>query len=389
MGTAYEVDTNGNESISGYLTISSIAAPSVSPSGTARLYMDSTSNTLKISLNGGAFSTVGGGGSSTPGGFDRYVQFNDGGVLNGTNKLIFTKTQGLLDIGPTQLSGLATLSVQATAPHTYTQTWASSDFTLGGAGTFMGIKTGEGVGESKLVAFFPSGALGGSLYFRTGDYLTASSKLVAGPQGSVSTPLNAFEVYGGMIVGSGYQGIQTAPTNGVIIEGKLGIGASVPAAQIHVKVTTTEELISRLETGPVIVDTYQAFVQTTNNTPTRLITIPLDDNTVTNVYLISLLGIRTGGIAGTPGDTTAFDGSIISGNIGRPVIFTRTGGGSPVKRLPMSGGLPYDFAGDVHDNGNTQMTMDVSGNNLIFNVTGDTDNNYTWVARYTVEKLSS
>jgi hypothetical protein len=44
--------------LNGAFTIEGIAAPSVSPAGQGRMYYDSTSNTLKLSINGGAYSPV-------------------------------------------------------------------------------------------------------------------------------------------------------------------------------------------------------------------------------------------------------------------------------------------------------------------------------------------
>jgi len=44
--------------LNGAFTIEGIAAPSVSPAGQGRMYYDSTSNSLKLSINGGAYSPV-------------------------------------------------------------------------------------------------------------------------------------------------------------------------------------------------------------------------------------------------------------------------------------------------------------------------------------------
>jgi len=73
-------------------------APSLSLVGQSRIYMDSTSHTLKASLNGGAYvSLINSGG--TPAGSDTWVQFNDGGSFGAVSSFYFTKASSLLVAG--------------------------------------------------------------------------------------------------------------------------------------------------------------------------------------------------------------------------------------------------------------------------------------------------
>ncbi|MBU4473337.1 MAG: hypothetical protein KJ842_04195, partial [Candidatus Omnitrophica bacterium] len=55
-----------------------------------------------------------------------------------------------------------------------------------------------------------------------------ADRLVINDQGSVgigtATPQNKLDVAGGMAVGAGYAGVQAAPSNGMIIQGPVGIG---------------------------------------------------------------------------------------------------------------------------------------------------------------------
>jgi hypothetical protein len=56
----YGATTVTDNEFNGALTIADMAAPAVSPAGTARIYFDSTSFTLQVSNNGGAYAAFGG-----------------------------------------------------------------------------------------------------------------------------------------------------------------------------------------------------------------------------------------------------------------------------------------------------------------------------------------
>lgn len=61
------LDVNGNIiSEKGFVELSEQAAPAVSAAGKSRLYMDSGTNTVLLSENGGAYAPIGGGGVSDP-----------------------------------------------------------------------------------------------------------------------------------------------------------------------------------------------------------------------------------------------------------------------------------------------------------------------------------
>lgn len=52
-----------------------------------------------------------------------------------------------------------------------------------------------------------------------------------------STPVNKLDVYGASAIGSSYAGALSAPADGAIIEGAVGIGVTAPAAKLDVKDT--------------------------------------------------------------------------------------------------------------------------------------------------------
>ena len=74
------------------LTIEDTApAPAVSPASTARLYYDDASGMILVSVNGGAYAPLGGGGSS-PGGANTQVQYNSAGSFAGSANFTFDGT---------------------------------------------------------------------------------------------------------------------------------------------------------------------------------------------------------------------------------------------------------------------------------------------------------
>lgn len=48
------------------------------------------------------------------------------------------------------------------------------------------------------------------------------------------TPVNKLDIEGAMVIGATYSGTNTAPTNGLLIEGNLGIGTTAPESSLHI-----------------------------------------------------------------------------------------------------------------------------------------------------------
>ena len=53
-----------------------------------------------------------------------------------------------------------------------------------------------------------------------------------------ASPRNRVDVSGGQVIGAGYAGVETAPTNGLLVEGNVGIGTASPTAVLHLKAGT-------------------------------------------------------------------------------------------------------------------------------------------------------
>ncbi len=68
------------------------------------------------------------------------------------------------------------------------------------------------------------GSLGNSIYKSSGGLVGIG----------VTNPLNQLDVRGAAVIGASYASNNTAPTNGLLVQGNVGIGTSVPFSRLHV-----------------------------------------------------------------------------------------------------------------------------------------------------------
>ncbi|MDR3560900.1 MAG: hypothetical protein P4N59_05605 [Negativicutes bacterium] len=78
-----------------------------------------------------------------------------------------------------------------------------------------------------LIGDYPSGDL--QLGEATTTYITANGNV-----GVNAYPINPMDIGGGVTIGTAYAGIMTAPTNGLIVQGNVGIGTTMPAAMLDI-----------------------------------------------------------------------------------------------------------------------------------------------------------
>jgi hypothetical protein len=74
------------------------------------------------------------------------------------------------------------------------------------------------------------GAATGTSLSVTGNITTSSGEVGIG----TTSPINSLDVAGGVAIGTGYAGVDTAPTNGLIVQGNVGIGTSSPSYVLDV-----------------------------------------------------------------------------------------------------------------------------------------------------------
>ena len=72
---------------------------------------------------------------------------------------------------------------------------------------------------------------------RIDDQVGDTTPLVINKDGQmgvgIDNPTNKLDVSGNMVVGANYAGVQGAPTNGLLVERKLGVGTLAPEAQLQ------------------------------------------------------------------------------------------------------------------------------------------------------------
>jgi hypothetical protein len=93
----------------------------------------------------------------------------------------------------------------------------------GSSSNLIGLNTGGDVsvgGNNNNDIVFNSG---GTERFRVN---------VTGVGIGTTTPQSKLDIYGGVSIGTSYAGITAAPTNGLIVQGNVGIGTSAPAANV-------------------------------------------------------------------------------------------------------------------------------------------------------------
>jgi hypothetical protein len=83
---------------------------------------------------------------------------------------------------------------------------------------------------------------------------TVDGKLVVQDDGNVGvgtlTPKNTLDVSGGAVIGSKYAGVESAPTDGLLVQGNVGIGTTTPRNRVGIRGTgASEELISFEDSG--------------------------------------------------------------------------------------------------------------------------------------------
>ena len=105
--------------------------------------------------------------------------------------------------------------------------------------TTTGRNVGIGTTAPKNKLDLEGGLVIGATYSGT-NTAPANGLLVEGNVGiGTTTPKNKLDVEGGLAVGATYSGTNAAPANGLLVEGNVGIGTTAPGAKIHINQAAT------------------------------------------------------------------------------------------------------------------------------------------------------
>jgi hypothetical protein len=182
----------------GVFTFAERSAPSVSSANTATLYFDSTSDTLKISENGGAYVDLAD--------FGSYVTAVEG-IGGGAVDLAISTTDITGDVGISTASNVVTIHLPSVGPGVRglvaaaDTTFPSFRYTFAPSATKAGVNVGTIAGD-------PSSPTDGDIWYDgTAEELTAringaNVALGAGGGGSVATD-SIWDAVGDLVVGTG------------------------------------------------------------------------------------------------------------------------------------------------------------------------------------------
>ena len=122
---------------------------------------------------------------------------------------------------------------------TITNSYAGYFSALDGSTTNYGVYSNVGSSATNNYAFYGNVASGASTDW--GLYLTGEDKNYMSGKFGIGTPApaNKLDVEGAAVVGATYSGTNTAPTNGLLVEGNTSIGTASPlsTARLHVENT--------------------------------------------------------------------------------------------------------------------------------------------------------
>jgi hypothetical protein len=156
-------------------------------------------------------------------GTDKSVQFNQMGSFAGVGNFVFNYSTTALGIGTS--NALNTLSVYGASPALFNTT----------NGADQQIIVGNTATDGAVIGF-NNGAQPAYGYLQyAGSVLTnvAFTKAGTGING-ITTPQNPLDVGGGVAIGVAYAGVFTAPTDGLITVGRVGIGTFAPGSALDV-----------------------------------------------------------------------------------------------------------------------------------------------------------
>ena len=217
------------------------ATPTIGTSVTVPLVIGGTSASSTLTLQ----STSGSGTTDN-------ILFKVGS--NGATTAMTINTNGRVGIGTNGLTD-TTLKVWGSLPTLFNTINVDDPQIIVGNST----STGTTLGQNSSLAFSYLRAL------NTGTNIIAWTNTGVGIN-NITSPKNALDVAGAVVIGGGisYAGSATAPSNGLLVQGSVGIGTATPSSTFHVQGNS-------LTTGT---NTSGSFIPTSSTVPTNGLYLP-------------------------------------------------------------------------------------------------------------------
>ena len=190
----------------------------------ASLFWDSTHNRLGLGTNGPASD---------------FTLLQGTGPVN-SRGMRFT---GNAMAGANTGSGFS-LSLAYNMPNNKQLWMGDPDFLGNAAGTFLWVLTNGGSSILEAVA----GDNSGRKPMRIGVGGDPNSVVLLGDDGNSAIPGSYVWANGNMAIGNGYRA-NAAPTNGLIVQGNVGIGTNTPATALHVAATANPLTLMGVQVG--------------------------------------------------------------------------------------------------------------------------------------------